>query len=135
MSRAKRRIGPRVATVAVCLTALAASACGSAVKPAAGSRGKFDDPRTAKADRVKCLADKHIPLQKVGLNELLLGAQPAAPKVVFNATEGAAQGVQISGLRQQQGAEVIGAALLFPNQAPDTELGVIENCLAKGVKG
>jgi hypothetical protein len=135
MSRAKRRIGPRVATAAVCLIALAASACGSAVKPATGSRGRVDYPATAKANRIECLMAKHIPVQKVGLNELLLGPQPASPHVVFDATEGAAQGVQISGLREQQGAEVIGAALLFPAQASDKELGTIENCLAKGVKG
>ena len=128
MPRAKRRIGPRVAAAAVCLIALAASACGSAVKPATGSRGKIDY-------RIQCLMAKHIPVQKVGLNELLLGPQPASPHVVFDATEGASQGVQISGLREQQGAEVIGAALLFPAQASDKELGTIETCLATGVKG
>jgi len=100
-----------------------------------GSRGKIDFPATARANRIQCLMAKHIPVQKVGLNELLLGPQPASPHVVFDATEGAAQGVQISGLREQQGAEVIGAALLFPAQASDKELGTIENCLAKGVKG
>lgn len=135
MPRAKRRIGPRVATAIACLSALAASACGSAVKPATGSRGKIDDPRTARANRIACLTDNHFPVQKVGLNELLIGAQPAGPRVVFDATEGAAQGVQISGLRQQQGAEVLGSALLFPDQATDKQLSVIENCLAEGVKG
>jgi hypothetical protein len=135
MPRAKRRIGPRVATAAVCLVALAECACGSAVKPAAGSRGKIDYPATARANRIECLTGKHLPVQKVGLNELLIGPQPAGPRVVFDSTEGAAQGVQISGLRAQQGAEVIGAALLVPDQASDKELGTIENCLAKGVKG
>jgi hypothetical protein len=133
MSRAKRRIGPRVATAAVCLTALAASACGSAVKSATSSRGKIDNPATAKANRIECLTDKHIPVRQVSLNELWLGPQPASPRVVFDATEGAAQGVQIHG--QDPGAEVIGAALLFPAQAPGKELSVIENCLSKGVKG
>jgi hypothetical protein len=136
MPRAKRRIGPRVATAAVCLlTALAASACGSAVKPATGSRGQIDYPATAKSNRIECLTDKHLPVQKVGLNELLIGPQPAGPRVVFAPTEGAAQGDQISGQPQEQGAEVIGGALLYPNQAPDKELGAIENCLSKGVKG
>lgn len=133
MPRAKRRIGLRVATAAVCLTALAASACGSAVKSATGSRGKIDNPATAKANRIQCLTDKHIPVRQVSLNELWLGPQPASPRVVFDATEGAAQGVQIHG--QDPGAEVIGAALLFPDQAPGKELSVIENCLSKGVKG
>ena len=135
MPRAKRRIGPRVATAAACLTALATSACGSAIKPATGSRGKIDYPATAKANRIQCLTNKHLPVQKVGLNELLIGPQPAGPRVVFDSTEGAAQGVQISGLREQQGAEVIGAALLFPDQASDKELSTIENCLSQGVKG
>jgi hypothetical protein len=135
MPRAKRRIGPRVATAAVCLTALAASACGSAVKSSTSSRGKIDNPATAKANRIDCLSNKHIPVQQVGLNVLLLGPQPASPRVVFAPTEGAAQGAQISGQRQDQGAEVIGGALLYPNQAPDKELGAIETCLAKGVKG
>ena len=135
MPRAKRRIGPRVATAAVCLAALAASACGSAVKPATGSRGQIDYPATAKANRIDCIADHHLPVQKVGLNELLIGPQPAGPRVVFAPTEGAAQGDQISGQSQLQGAEVIGGALLYPDQAPDKELGAIENCLSKGVKG
>ena len=135
MPRAKRRIGLRVATAAVCLTALATSACGSAVKPATGDRGKIDNPATAKANRIECLTDAHIPVQQVGLNTLLLGPQPASPRVVFAPTEGAAQGDQISGQPQDQGAEVIGGALLYPNQAPDKELGTIENCLSKGVKG
>lgn len=135
MPRAKRRIGPRVATAAVCLIALAGSACGSAVKPASGSRGKIDYPTTAKANRIECLTGKHLTVQQVGLNELLIGSPPAGPRVVFEATAGAAQGVQISGLREQQGAEVIGAALLFPDQASDKELGTIENCLTKGVNG
>jgi hypothetical protein len=133
MPRAKRRIGLRVATAAVCLTALAASACGSAVKSATSSRGKIDNPATAKANRIQCLTDKHIPVRQVSLNELWLGPQPASPRVVFDATEGAAQGVQIHD--QDPGAEVIGAALLFPDQAPGKELSVIENCLSKGVKG
>lgn len=133
MPRAKRRIGLRVATAAVCLTALAASACGSAVKSATSSRGKIDNPATAKANRIQCLTDKHIPVRQVSLNELWLGPQPASPRVVFDATEGAAQGVQIHG--HDPGAEVIGAALLFPDQAPGKELSVIENCLSKGVKG
>jgi hypothetical protein len=53
--------------------------------------------------------------------------------VTFLATPGAAQYAQISG--SAQGAEVIGAALLYPNQAPDSELSLIENCLSSGVQG
>jgi hypothetical protein len=115
--------------------AIPVAACGSAVKPATGSRGKIDDPRTAKADRIKCITQQHLPVQKVGIDELLIGAQPSGPRVVFEATAGGAQAAQMSGLRDQQGAEAIGGALLFPAQASDKELGAIETCLSHGVSG
>ena len=59
--------------------------------------------------------------------------RPAGPTVVFYATPGAAQNVQIIG--RAQGAEVIGAALLYPNQTPSKLLGKVESCTAKGVSG
>ena len=52
---------------------------------------------------------------------------------MFQPTPGAAQGEQIDG--QAQGAEVIGTALLYPNQAPDELLSKVETCVAKGVPG
>ena len=133
MPRPKHLLRKRLAIAAGCLAAIGLSACGAAVKPATGSRGVFDDPRTAKANRVLCISQHHLPVQNVGLNELLIGAQPAGPRVVFEATEGAAQGVQISGT--QGGAEVIGGALLYPDQGSDAEVGTIEACLSHGVKG
>jgi hypothetical protein len=117
------------------LAALALAACGStAVHPTPGSsRGKVDDPRTAKADRVRCLEEDHLPVQEVGLTGLQIGAPPAGPRVVFEPTPGAAQGVQIDA--QGQGAEVIGSALLYPDQGSDAELSQIETCLTQGVTG
>jgi hypothetical protein len=53
--------------------------------------------------------------------------------VSFEPTPGDAQGVQIQG--EAQGAEVIGSALLYPNQAPDSLLSTVEGCVAKGVSG
>jgi hypothetical protein len=41
--------------------------------------------------------------------------------------------MQIHGL--SQGAEVIGSALLYPNQASDKLLTKVENCVALGVGG
>ena len=49
-------------------------------------------------------------------------------------TAGLAEGLQLQGVRSAQGAEVIGAALLYPHQAPDWQLAAIENCLSVGVK-
>jgi hypothetical protein len=129
----------KLAAVAIA-AALALSACGSTsvhpTSPASGravGRGKVDDPRLAKADRVKCLQDDHLPVREVGQTDLQIGAPPAGPRVVFTPSPGSAQGMQIAG--QAQGAEVIGSALLYPDRGSDTELSQIETCLTKGVSG
>ena len=59
--------------------------------------------------------------------------RPTGPTVSLQPTPGDAQGVQIDG--QAQGAEVIGSALLYPNQASDELLTKVETCVAKGVQG
>ncbi len=70
---------------------------------------------------------------KVGQTGLQIGTPPAGPSISFQPTPGAAQELQIEG--QVAGAEVIGSALLYPNQASEQELGTVEDCLAKGVLG
>lgn len=97
------------------------------------SRGRVDDPRTMKANHLKCLQQQHLPVQEVGTTGLQVGPASTGPLVEFTPTPGAAQADQIRG--QSQGAEAIGPALLYPNQGSDSELQTIENCLAKGVKG
>jgi hypothetical protein len=138
MSSAK--LGARLGLL--CAAALAASACGGSVHPAASSsgssgplvsRGRIDDPRTHQSNRLGCLLDHHLPVQQVGATGLQIGPLPAGPTVTFEPTPGVAQGVQIQA--EGQGAEVIGSALLYPNQAPDGELSEIENCLSQGVQG
>lgn len=120
----------------VAVIAIALGGCGTiTVKPATGSRGKVDDPRTNQPNHVRCLQNQHLQVQKVGQTGLQIGSPPAGPKVLFAPTPGMAQGYQISGNRAYQGAEVIGSALLFPNQASESELNKIENCLAQGVSG
>jgi hypothetical protein len=125
---------------ACALAAFALSACGTSSKPVAGSvisttgkqsgRGVIDDPRTK---HMVCLQQHGVPVTRVGQTGLQIGSPPAGPSVAFEPTPGAAQDTQISG--QVQGAEVIGSALLYPNQAPDKLLKVVEDCLALGVKG
>ena len=125
--------------------ALALAACGSTTKPEAGhvqltageraGRGVIDDPRTK---HMKCLQQNHLPVVRTvsgpeRLPGMQIGALPAGPTVTFEPTPGAAQQAQISGT--VQGAEVIGSALLFPNQASDKELKVVEDCMALGVTG
>lgn len=61
-----------------------------------------------------------------------VGQLPSGPTIVFMPSADIAEGQQIEG--KAQGAEVIGAALLYPNHASGAELTVIENCLGQGVK-
>jgi hypothetical protein len=133
-------MSPAKLAVASTLAAVALTACGStSVHPHATGpgalvgRGKVDDPRTARADHVKCLRDDHLPIQEVGQTGIQIGSPLAGPRVVFTPTPGAAQAAQIQA--QAQGAEVIGSALLYPAQASDSELSQIETCLAQRVQG
>lgn len=120
-----------------CLGAIALSACGATTKPEAGtvkaasvtSKG-IDDPRTT---HVACLQSEHIPVTEFARTWLQIGTKPSGPTVHFEPTPGAAQELQIDG--QVQSAEVIGAALLYPNQASDSLLQKVEDCMAKGVTG
>jgi hypothetical protein len=119
------------------LGALSLSACGSAAKPVAGtpqvavkSHKGLDDPRTK---HLKCIRQDHLRVIRVGSTGLQVGAAPAGPSITFEPTPGAAQELQIDG--QVENAEVIGSALLDPNQAPDAELQQVEDCLAVGVTG
>ena len=59
-------------------------------------------------------------------------APSSGATIVFKPTAGVAEGQQIAG--KAQGAEVIGAALVYPNHEPGAQLTVIENCLGQGVK-
>jgi hypothetical protein len=130
---------------ALVLSALSLSACGISSKPEAGTpkaiatgHKGLDDPRSK---HTACLAQAHIPFHleqrtvagKPGLPSFQVGTAPAGPTVTFEPTPGDAQGVQIQG--EAQGAEVIGSALVYPNQAPDTLLSVVEHCVGQGVKG
>ena len=108
--------------------------CGSAVKPPQG-RGKVEDPRTAAySNYYACLLADHLPAQKVGNVSIQVGTLPAGPTIRFLPTPSAAQAAQIEGQPQYQGAEVIGAALLYPHGGSDQELAQIESCLASGVQ-
>jgi hypothetical protein len=128
-------------SVGVLLLALAG--CGGAVKvqpttPAGStklaSRGKVDSPLTAMHNHLDCLRDDdHLAVQVLSPTKLQVGPAPAGATIVFTPTAGAAQARQIDG--SAQGAEVIGTALLYPNQASDSELTGIEDCLAQGVQG
>jgi hypothetical protein len=65
------------------------------------------------------------------VNRLQVGQLSSGPTIVFEPTAGIAEGRQIEG--KALGAEVIGAALLYPNHVSGAELTSIENCLGEGV--
>jgi hypothetical protein len=128
----------KVAVVCALAAGLLAG-CGNSAKPVAGTispnatsegHARIDDPRTK---HVACLRQHRLPVIEVGRTWLQVGSAPAGPRVQFEPTAGAAQESQITG--SVPGAEVIGSALLFPDQASDQELKVVEDCLAQGVSG
>jgi hypothetical protein len=126
------------------IAALALSACGSSAKPVAGTlkaiattHKGLDDPRQK---HIVCLRQDHIPVRRVQTTlggklfpGLQIGTATGGPTVTFEPTPGAAQDAQIAG--QVQSAEVIGSALLYPNQASDALLQKVEDCVAQGVSG
>jgi hypothetical protein len=125
------------------LTTLAVSGCGMTAKPPAGTpdlakaRGnhaQVDDPRTK---HVRCMKADGLPVRLFRASgarpAIQIGTPPSGPTVIFEPTQQDATGVQIVG--QAQGAEVIGAALVYPNQAPDQVMQEVESCMAIGVTG
>lgn len=120
------------ATLAITLTTLALSACGSVkVQPTSPtSRGRVDDPRTTKNDHVSCLRAAGLSVQELSGTDLQVAG---TIRVHFEPTPGAAQFDQISD--REQAAEVIGSALVYPGTAPDAQLATVERCIAQGVKG
>ena len=129
---------------ALALSALSLSACGISSKPEAGTpkaiatgHKGLDDPRSK---HTACLRQKGVRFQREQLTvagkvlpSFQVDTRPGGPTVSFEPTPGDAQGIQIQG--EAQGAEIIGSALVYPNQATDKLLTVVENCVAKGVSG
>lgn len=115
---------------AACAGAVAVSGCSSLGKPAAG-RGHAVDPRSGPPNYLACLRSNHLAVSESGLNRLQVGRLPSGATIVFEPTAGIAEGQQIQG--KAQGAEVIGAALLYPNHEPGAQMTTIENCLGQGV--
>jgi len=119
------------------LAAVSLAACASSAKPQAGSvkaiatnHKGVDDPRKK---HIQCLQQDHVPVTRVGSTGLKIGTRPDGPTVQFEPTPGIAQGLAIDG--QAQAAEVIGSALVYPHQASDQLLALVETCVAKGVTG
>ena len=132
----------KVAAAAV-LAAMSLSACGVKAKPVAGSQAADTYSKqhffSALTKHEQCLTQEHIKWHVTRLRNhptiptIQVMTRPSGPTIEFQATPGAAQDVQIKGL--SQGAEAIGSALLYPNQATDKLLNKVEPCISKGVTG
>lgn len=128
--------------IALCgLAAAALAGCGSSFKASAGSNvpaasskplgyGVIDQ---APLPHANCIRAAGLPAVRIGLTKIQVGALPAGPTIIFAPDPNAAEAQQIEG--KAPGAEVIGAALLFVHQAPDSELATLEGCLDRGVAG
>jgi hypothetical protein len=133
----------KVAAGAV-LVALSLSACGVKAKPVAGSQAaatiSHKDFFDVLTKHEACLTKHHIKWHSKnqggpppGYPTIQVMTRPSGPTIEFQATPGAAQDAAIKG--QAQGAEAIGSALLYPNQATDKLLNKVETCTTLGVTG
>lgn len=130
--------------VTAAFMAVLLSACGIAPMPLAGTKnltkqpgykGAVDNPRVVHS---MCLRQDGFKLHYYRTRgqrwwAIQVGKLPTGPTIVFYPTPGAAQFIQIEG--QAQAAEVVGAALLYPNQASAKELAAVKACVAINVAG
>jgi hypothetical protein len=127
MHHAKRLVTGLAAVTLLC-------GCGVTLKPSQG-HGVVDSPLTTHPDRLACLRADHLHVTVLSDTSIRIGEPPSAALVRFAPTPGIAQGYQIQGVRSYQGAEVIGAALLYPEHASNALLTDVEDCLSVDVKG
>jgi hypothetical protein len=118
----------RLLAVALSATALALSACGGSDSPAKGpGGGTAPDPNDKRAVAFDCIKNKKgYPAKLVGSKSIQVGAKDG-PKIDFFVSGGEAEGRQFDG--NAQGAEQIGAALVYVNRGSDDRLAQIEDCL------
>lgn len=125
------------------LIALIIGGCGFTPKPSAGSAhlsshpGFFGQAKSLRTPRVQCLLANHLPVElyrtKQDLPAVRVGHGPGAPYMVFEPTNGYAEGLKLSG--QAQGAELIGPVLLYPRGMGWREAQTVEQCAAAGLSG
>jgi hypothetical protein len=125
--------------------ALVVSACGIQAKSVAGStlhpnrnpanHSYVNDPRKP---YLGCLRDDKFKVRKFvygteQLRSIQIDSVPTGPTIVFEPTPGIAEGDQMKG--QEESAEVIGSALIYPHRATDKLMKKVETCLAINVNG
>jgi hypothetical protein len=106
---------------------LAAGAGCSLGSSDAGGGGEADDRAAAMA----CIQDKGVDAHfegEEGAEEIVIGSGPGAPRIKFFLTGPEAEAEQFQG--RGEGAEQIGATLLYVRDGSDDVLHDVEQCLA-----
>ena len=117
-----------IAPVACALAfALAASGCSGGDDDSIRQAGP--NPNDKRAVALACITrEKDVPARLVGEKSIQIDGSNA-PRVEFFVSSGEAEARQFQG--EGQGAEQVGAALLFVNEGRDDVLVKVEDCLAK----
>lgn len=138
----------KVAVICGLAVALLLAGCGVAAKPEAGTphlkdqpgfHGVYDDQRPTRAT---CLRQDGIHFiefttkDEIGgtpqmLQAIKITGKPHGATIIFYPEAEIAEGMQIMG--QDEGSELIGSALLFPNDTTGRQLTTVETCVASGV--
>lgn len=117
-----RRLLPLVAAAAL----LALPGCGIGSDDAGGG-----DDSDIRASAITCLDDEGVDARlegDEGTEEIVIGNGADAPRIEFFLTSGQAEAAQFEG--EGEGAEQIGAALLYVNGGSDELLEPVESCLS-----
>lgn len=105
--------------------ALAAAGCGS--DGGGDAPAALTPPPDDLDAALTCITDAGFEAAKVGDKSIQVGAPGAGPRIDYFQSSGEAEGLQFDG--EAEGAEQLGAALLFVNRAPDEDLEIVENCV------
>lgn len=110
--------------LALALSVAALPGCGLG----SGDAGPGEDESNLRGAMLACFEDKGVEARPEGEQEIVVGDSPQAPRVRFFLTAGEAEARAFQG--RGEGAEQIGAALLYVGDGDDDTLEDVENCLA-----
>jgi hypothetical protein len=119
--------GRTTASIVACALSLAASGCGLGGKDDS-IRSAGPNPNDKRGVALSCIKGADVPATLVGEKSIQVDGT-AGPRVEFFVSSGEAEARQFQG--EAQGAEQVGAALLFVNAGNDDVLKKVEDCLAK----
>jgi hypothetical protein len=109
----------------IALAALALAGCGSDDE---SIRNAGPNPNDKRGVALSCIEASGVPATLAGEKSIQVDGADA-PRIEFFVSSGEAEARQFQG--QAQGAEQVGAALLFVNGGNDDVLKKVEDCLAR----